>query len=118
MTNRQFAELLVSKIEHHKHKLCDGKNDPVTASYALAHDHIIELIYVLKPAEDELTAMPAHWIGKKIDKSHYHYFCSHCYYESRADVDLRSLAMDRPLVFDDLLVNLSEVIVIKKDREI
>lgn len=83
MTNKQFAELLVSKIEHHKHKLCDGKNDPVTAAYAQAHNHIIELINVLKPAEDELTAIPAHWIGKKIDKSHYHYFCSHCYYESR-----------------------------------
>ena len=84
MTNRQFAEMLVSKIEHHKHKLCDGKNDPVTAAYAQAHNHIIELINVLKPDEDELTAfIPAHWISKKIDKSHYHYFCSHCYYESR-----------------------------------
>lgn len=39
-------------------------------------------------------------------------------FSSDADVDLRSLAMDRPLVFDDLLVNLSEVIIIKKDREI
>ncbi len=39
-------------------------------------------------------------------------------FSSDVDVDLHSLAMNQPLVFDDLLVNLPEVIIIKKDQEV
>lgn len=84
MTNKEFAELIVRKIEHHKHKLCDGKSDPVTAAYAQAHVHIIELINILTPSEvEEPVAHIAYWIRKKIDKSHYNYYCNHCYYKSK-----------------------------------
>ena len=79
MTNKQFAEMLVSKIEHHKHKLCDGKNDPVTAAYAQAHEHIIEIISILTPDEEPHIA---HWVSNKVDKSHYNYYCDHCNYKS------------------------------------
>lgn len=82
MTNKGFAELIISKIEHHKHKLCDGKNDPVNAAYAQAHTHIIEIIDVLKLQYDE-PAKIAHWIGEKVDKSHYNYYCDHCFYKSK-----------------------------------
>lgn len=79
MTNKQFAEMLVSKIEHHKHKLCDGKNDPVTAAYAQAYKHIIEIISILTPDEEPHIA---HWVSNKVDKSHYNYYCDHCNYKS------------------------------------
>ena len=83
MTNRQFAEMLVSKIEHHKHKLCNGKNDPVTAAYAQAHIHIIELINILTPSDvEEPDARIAHWKRIKVDKTHYNYYCDHCNYKS------------------------------------
>lgn len=38
-------------------------------------------------------------------------------FSSFEDVDLHNLAMDQPLVFADMLVNLSEVIVIRKEPE-
>lgn len=83
MTNKEFSELLINKIEHHKHKLCDGKNDPVTAAYAQAHTHIIELISVLTPESEEPVIHRAHWISEKVDKSHYNYYCDHCFYKSK-----------------------------------
>ena len=84
MTNKEFAEYLIAKIDHHKHKLCDGKNDPISAAYAQAHTHIIELIGILKPPEEEKPVEHiAHWISKKVDKSHYHYYCDHCNYRSK-----------------------------------
>lgn len=83
MTNKEFAELLIAKIDHHRHKLCDGKDDPVSSSYAQAHVHIIELIKILTPAEEKPASPTTYWIGKKVDKSHYHYFCSHCHYRSK-----------------------------------
>lgn len=46
MTNREFAEFLIERIEDHKHKLCDGQSGPVTGAYAQAHEHIIELISI------------------------------------------------------------------------
>lgn len=82
MTNKEFADLLISKIERHKHKLCDGKNGPVNAAYAQAHIHIIEIIGVLKNQCDDEPAKIAHWIRKKVDKYHYDYYCDHCFYKS------------------------------------
>ncbi len=43
MTNREFAEMLIEKIELHKQNVSCG--NPFTDNvYATAHDHIIELI--------------------------------------------------------------------------
>lgn len=84
MNNREFAQLLVTRIEEHKHKLCDGKSGPVNAAYFQAHEHIIELINVLTPSEvEEPPVRNAHWITVKTDESHYNYICNHCYGKSK-----------------------------------
>ena len=44
MTNREFAEFIIDRIEEHKHRLCDSESGPVVQGYAQAHEHIIELI--------------------------------------------------------------------------
>ena len=84
MNNREFAQFLVTRIEEHKHKLCDGKRGPVNAAYFQAHEHIIELINVLTPSEvEEPPAKIAHWISKRVDKYHYDYYCNHCFFKSK-----------------------------------
>jgi len=83
MTNREFADFIISKIEHHKHKLCDGKHDTFNAGYEQAHIHIIELISILKPAEEaKEKSRIAHWKSVRVDKRHYNYYCDHCYKKS------------------------------------
>lgn len=47
MTNREFAEFLIARIEDHKHKLCDGQSSLMNGGYAQAHEHIIELIRIM-----------------------------------------------------------------------
>ena len=83
MTNKEFAEYLIARIEEHKNKVCGGKSDATTAAYAQAHIHIIELINILTPSDvEEPDARIAHWIRKKVDKTHYNYYCDHCNYKS------------------------------------
>ena len=54
MTNKEFAELLIKSIQEHKEDTCgerqkdmtpeEKKTDVATQIYALAHDHIIQLV--------------------------------------------------------------------------
>lgn len=54
MSNKEFAELLINSIQEHKEEVCgerqkdmtpeEKKEDVATQLYALAHDHIIQLI--------------------------------------------------------------------------
>lgn len=54
MSNKEFAELLIKSIQEHKEETCgerqkgmtpeEKKKDVATQIYALAHDHIIQLI--------------------------------------------------------------------------
>ena len=61
MTNKEFTERLIKRIEDHKHKLCDGQTGYLNAAYALAHEHIIELISVEATLlEAEEAAMRSH----------------------------------------------------------
>ena len=56
MSNKEFAEFLIEKIEEHKHNLCGDKDlTPVTGAYAQAHEHIIELIQLYAEYADVIS---------------------------------------------------------------
>lgn len=83
MTNKEFAELLIKKIEDHRKVLCENKHDSVNTSYSMAHTHIIEIIRLMVNSVTSENSHTAYWIRKKTDKSHYNYYCSHCNTKSR-----------------------------------
>lgn len=81
MTNKEFAEKLIKEINKHGESVV--ASGPVGQGYAMAHKHIIDVIeQQLKFAmiEEKLTGS---WIAKKVDASHYHYYCSNCNFRSK-----------------------------------
>ena len=83
MNNKEFADLLINRIEVHKKKTCDGKTGYFNAGYSQAHDHIIELISI-QGQLSEFDKEPLYkWLPKKVDESHYHYYCENCNFRSK-----------------------------------
>lgn len=74
MTNNEFAESLIKRIEEHKHLMCDGLTGLANDSYALAHDHIINII------KSEYMSLKGTWIGIDKDSRGYcdGFKCSNC----------------------------------------